>query len=66
MFSILGLVAKESFADGEQPTTNPDPILIEKKRIAAEREAAYLKAKQNKSNKSFTPRTVTKVDTLDE
>lgn len=66
MFSILGLVAKESFADGEQPTTNPDPILIEKKRIAAEREAAYSQAKLNKSNKSFKPRMVTKVETLDE
>ena len=66
MFSILGLVAKEPFADGEQPTTNPDPILIEKKRIAAEREAAYAQAKLNKSNKSFSPRMVNKVETLDE
>ena len=65
MFSILGLVAKESFADGEQPVSNPDPIIIEKKRIAAEREAAYAKAKLNKSQKSFRPRMVTQVETLE-
>tara|TARA_B100001287_G_scaffold276630_1_gene288339 strand:+ start:1435 stop:2547 length:1113 start_codon:yes stop_codon:yes gene_type:complete len=65
MFSILGLVAKESFADGEQPVSKPDPILIEKKRIAAEREAAYAEAKLKKSSKAFRPRMVTQVETLE-
>ena len=65
MFSILGLVAKESFADGEQPVSNPDPIILEKKRIAAEREAAYAEAKLKKSSKAFRPRMVTQVETLE-
>ena len=31
MFSILGLIPKESFADAPQPETKPDQILIERK-----------------------------------
>jgi biotin synthase len=65
MFSILGLVAKESFADGEQPVSNPDPILIEKKRIAAEREAEYAKAKLKMKKTSFKPRMVRSVESLE-
>jgi len=31
MFDILGLVAKEAFADGEKPVSHPDPIIEAKK-----------------------------------
>jgi biotin synthase len=52
MFDILGLVAKEAFADGEKPVSNPDPI-IEAKKAKAEDRAKELE------EASFQPRKVT-------
>lgn len=51
MFDILGLVAKEAFADGEKPVSNPDPI-IEAKKAKAEARAKELE------EASFQPRKV--------
>ena len=64
MFKILGLVAKESFADGEQPVTNPDPILLEKKRLAKQRELELEAAKSKVQDDTFEPRKVRTVDSL--
>jgi biotin synthase len=52
MFDILGLVAKEAFADGEKPVSHPDPI-IEAKKAKSEARAKELE------EASFQPRKVT-------
>lgn len=62
MFKILGLTPKEAFADGEQPETKEDSIIVarkEKERQRAEElAAARLKAKPE----GFQPRKVTIVE----
>ena len=62
MFDILGLIPKESFADGEQPISLPDPIIEERKKKEAARaeELASARAKVEANGKeNFTPRKVT-------
>lgn len=56
MFEILGLVPKMAFADGEQPVSNPDPIIEARKKKEAER-AADLAA----SKEGFEPRKVSSI-----
>ncbi len=58
MFQILGLVAKEAFADGEKPETLPDEKIIERKREEAERTAELEAAKAKPRDTNFEPRKV--------
>lgn len=55
MFSILGLIPKEPFADGEKPVSQPDQIIEEKKRKEAEKELHREEARKG----GFAPRKVT-------
>ena len=64
MFEILGLVAKEPFQDGEQPVSNPDPIVEARKQKEAERAEELRKARENYKNDEFQPRKVGSVDSL--
>ncbi|MFT6245974.1 MAG: biotin synthase [Salibacteraceae bacterium] len=59
MFRILGLTPKAAFSDGEQPVTEPDPILIERKRKEAERAQKLAEARAKVKDDSFQPRKVT-------
>jgi len=62
MFCILGLEMKEPFADGEQPVSEADPIIEERKKKEAARakELADARAKVEANGKeNFTPRKVT-------
>ncbi len=58
MFNILGLIPKEPFQDGEKPVSQPDVIIEEKKKKAAERQLALEKARQE----GFSPRKVVSVE----
>ena len=58
MFEILGLVAKEAFADGEQPTSNPDPIIEARKAKEAQRAKELAEAKGKPRTADFNPRKV--------
>lgn len=62
MFSILGLIPKQAFADGEQPETKPDAIIEEKKKKAAAREAELAAAREKVKQEGFQPRKVTVVE----
>ncbi|MCC5922301.1 MAG: biotin synthase BioB [Crocinitomicaceae bacterium] len=66
MFDILGLIPKAPFESGEKPQSNPDPIIEEKKRKAAQREAELAAARGKRSvnpaNGDFQPRKVTTVN----
>lgn len=55
MFEILGLIAKEPFADGQKPVSKPDPI-IEAKKEQAELRKIQL---ENAKKAGFEPRKVT-------
>ncbi len=55
MFKILGLVPKESFADGEKPVTHEDPILQKRKEEEKLRKERLEAAKKE----GFEPRKVT-------
>lgn len=57
MFKILGLTPKVAFADGEQPVTVPDPIIIERKKKEADRAVALAEAREKVEG--FEPRKVT-------
>jgi biotin synthase len=57
MFEILGLIPKEAFADGEQPVSNPDPIIVARKEKEAQRAKELAEAKI--ASAGFTPRKVT-------
>ena len=57
MFEILGLIPKEAFADGEQPVSNPDPIIEARKEKEAQRAKELAEAKI--ASAGFTPRKVT-------
>lgn len=59
MFEILGLIPKESFADGEQPISYPDPLIEERKRKEAEREQELKAAREKAQAEGFEPRKVT-------
>jgi len=58
MFEILGLVAKEAFADGEQPVSHPDPIIEARKEKEAQRAKELEEAKGKPRNADFNPRKV--------
>ncbi|MFT5860700.1 MAG: biotin synthase [Flavobacteriaceae bacterium] len=62
MFEILGLIPKKSFADGEQPTSHPDPIIVERKKKEKAREEELAAARLSSSREGFEPRKVTIVD----
>lgn len=57
MFAILGLVPKEAFADGEQPVSKPDPIIVARKEKEAQRAKELAEAKI--ASQGFVPRKVT-------
>lgn len=59
MFKILGLVSKEAFADGEQPISEPDPIIEERKKKEAERAQELAEARAKVKDDNFQPRKVT-------
>jgi biotin synthase len=63
MFEILGLIAKEPFQDGEQPVSKKDPIIEERKRKEAERQAELEAAKAVALANGFQPRKITSVGT---
>ena len=62
MFSILGLIPKTPFADGEKPESNPDPIIEERKRKEMERLRELKEAREQVENGNFQPRKVTTVE----
>jgi biotin synthase len=64
MFTILGLIPKESFADGPQPETKPDEVLLEKKRQKQERLKELEKKRALSKGKKFEPRKMKSVDSL--
>ncbi len=57
MFAILGLIPKEAFADGEQPVSKPDPIIVARKEKEAQRAKELAEAKI--ASQGFVPRKVT-------
>lgn len=59
MFNVLGLQMKEAFADGEQPVSEPDPIIEERKRKEAARAKELAEARKKVEQNDFQPRKVT-------
>lgn len=59
MFDILGLVPTESFAKGEKPVSNADPIIDARKAKEAARAAELEAAKLKIKDANFEPRKVT-------
>lgn len=59
MFKILGLQTKAAFADGEQPVTEADPIIEERKRKEAARAKELAEARAKIKDENFQPRKVT-------
>jgi biotin synthase len=64
MFEILGLVAKAPFQDGEQPVSNPDPLIETRKQKEAERAEALRVAREKAERDDFQPRKVSSVDSI--
>ena len=64
MFDILGLVPKQSFADGEKPVSQPDPIIEARKAKEAARAEELRIAREKIKDDSFEPRKVKVVDSL--
>ena len=64
MFSILGLIPKESFADAPQPETKPDQILIERKQKEVLRQKELEEARTTTDSNKFEPRSIRSVDSL--
>lgn len=62
MFKILGLVPKESFADGEQPVSEPDPIIEARKKKEADRAIELAAAREKAKAEGFQPRKVISVE----
>ena len=60
MFKILGLVTKAPFQDGEKPVTEPDEIILERKRKEEARAQELAEARKN-IPADFKPRKVTSV-----
>lgn len=58
MFSILGLIAKEPFSDGEKPQTLPDEKIIARKKKEAERIQELANARENEDQANFQPRKI--------
>jgi len=57
MFEILGLVTKEPFQEGEKPVTEPDEIILERKRKEEARAIELAEARKN-IPADFQPRKV--------
>ena len=64
MFKVLGLIPKQSFADGEKPVSQPDPIIEARKQKEAARAEELKIARENAQRDGFEPRKVTTVDAL--
>ena len=64
MFSILGLIPKEAFADGEKPESFADPIIEERKKKEKEREVELRVAREQMATDGFEPKNVTTIDRL--
>lgn len=64
MFDILGLIPKQSFADGEKPVSIPDPIIEARKAKEAARAEELAMARAKVKDESFQPRKVKVVDSL--
>ena len=64
MFSILGLIPKESFADAPQPETKPDQILTDRKQKEALRQKELEEARTTTDSNKFEPRSIRSVDSL--
>ena len=64
MFSILGLIPKESFADAREPESKPDQILIERKQKEALRQKELEEARTTTDSNKFEPRSIRSVDSL--
>lgn len=62
MFAILGLLPKEPFQDGEQPVSQADPIIEERKCKEAERAEELRIARDQAKNSGFEPRKVSTVN----
>lgn len=58
MFSILGLVAKEPFTNGEKPITEPDQKIIVRKEKEAQRAKELELARMKAKNEDFEPRKI--------
>lgn len=59
MFDILGLVSAVPFKDGEQPVSNPDPLIEDRKRKEAQRQSELDAARENAVTEGFEPRKFT-------
>ena len=64
MFSILGLVAKEAFADGEKPVTEPDEKLLARKAEQEKRAQELQTAREQAKTEGFEPRKIVSSTTL--
>lgn len=64
MFDILGLIPKQSFADGEKPVSKPDPIIDARKAKETARAEELRVAREKIKDDSFEPRKVKIVDSL--
>ena len=58
MFDILGLIPKQAFADGEQPQTEPDEKILERRRKEAERQEELEAARRDIQDSEFRPRKI--------
>jgi biotin synthase len=58
MFDILGLIPKQAFADGEQPQTEPDEKILERRRKEAERQGELEAARRDIPDSEFRPRKI--------
>jgi len=58
MFDILGLIPKQAFADGEQPQTEPDEKILERRRKEAERQGELEAARRDIQDSEFRPRKI--------
>ena len=62
MFKILGLTPKEAFADGEQPVTKEDSIIVARKEKERQRAEELAAARLKVKPEGFQPRKVTTVE----
>ncbi|MFN5910128.1 MAG: biotin synthase BioB [Bacteroidota bacterium] len=58
MFDIIGLIPKQAFADGEQPQTEPDEKILERRRKEAERQEELEAARRDIQDSEFRPRKI--------
>lgn len=63
MFRVLGLIPKAPFAEGEQPETKPDAIIVERKKKEVARAIQLKEAREKlEADGNFKPRKVTSVE----